>query len=238
MKHIKQADLVLHHYGERLDSKQRHHLIHCPVCQTALDQIGTEIEPMTRWEVPKLPADYGKQVWKKLEPQLDAEPVPMKPFHPAPKWTWALAAAALVVLALLLSQRNTLAPYSIQNQEASQRILNDRLANHLERTTEVLADIKSPGETPSPVTEDAETVRWLLRDNRLYRRAASQNQTPAMAEVLEEVEFLLLQLSHPDPTTTLPDHLSEDVSVLLPKLRQLQSNLTKTPQPLATEHNF
>jgi len=238
MKHIKEADLILHSYGEPLDGEQGHHLDQCPVCQTLLDQIQEDLSPLDRWEVPKTPANYGKQVWKKLETKLHEPPAESPKPRPFPKWTWALMVAAVVISALIISQRQTLDPYSIQAQDGSQRILNDRLANHLERTTQVLANIESPAEEPASTAEAAETLRWLLRDNRVYRQAASQNQTPNMAEVLEEVEFLLLQLSHPSPNTELPDHLSEDVSIILPKLRQLQSSLATPPTPMANESNF
>ncbi len=110
MKHLSDEQLVFHHYQEGDD---RHsveaHLAGCEACRAryrALRDVLLAI-PVTR--VPEQSADYGRQVWQRLQPRLDECVLPFwrRPFErpnvfSLPRWWLAPATTALVLAAFLL----------------------------------------------------------------------------------------------------------------------------------------
>ena len=89
---------------------------------------------------------------------------------------------------------------------ARDQILLSALAGHLERSERLLVEVANaePEEPERPADLAAER-RWaedLLAANRLYRQSARQGGRPRLAAVLDELEPLLLELTH------APDELS------------------------------
>lgn len=230
MTHLNEDTLILHHYGESIAPELRSHLEHCVDCQAALERLKTELKLVSSLPDPVIPKDYGQKVWQELAPKLDQPTVA----NPHFRWGWLALAAAAVIGAFFLGRLKPNQPWSIDQHHGPDRILHSQLAQHLDRTTQILDKVDSPQSEPLETDE----LRWLLRDNRLYRQVLTQQQSPNMLEILEDIEFLLLRLKHPDPATTLPDTLNQDVEILLPKLRDLKQDLnlptptrqTQTPE--------
>ncbi len=116
---------------------------------------------------------------------------------------WAAAAAlAILLAAAFLAGRF----WPRQQQEPSaaaipteirERILLVAVSDHLERSQMVLVELAN---TEAKGTVDISTERqWardLVGDNRLYRQAAARAGKQGMANVLEELERVLLEIAH------------------------------------------
>jgi hypothetical protein len=81
------------------------------------------------------------------------------------------------------------------------RVLLVALEGHLDRTQMVLTELANadPGQSMD-ISEEAAAARELLDDNRLYRQTAAQVHDASLVQVLDELERVLVDLSH-RPTT-------------------------------------
>ena len=110
MKHLSDEQLVFHHYQE---SDDRHsveaHLAGCEACRARYQALQDVLSAIPVTPVPERSADYGRQVWQRLQPRLNEGAVPFwrrlfeRPSLPSPpRWWLAPAMAALVLAAFLV----------------------------------------------------------------------------------------------------------------------------------------
>ena len=130
--------------------------------------------------------------------------------RPAP-WLAAAAVVALAVGAYWLGRHNasidrapqvpvtataTPAP-SLGTEAIRDRVVLAALGEHLDRTERTLVELvnSQPGGRVDIWAEQA-WARDLLEANRLYRQAASNAKTPALSQVLDDLEPVLLQIAN------------------------------------------
>ena len=130
--------------------------------------------------------------------------------RPAP-WLAAAAVVALAVGAYWLGRHNaaierapqapltaTVTPAPSPGSEAIRdRVVLAALGEHLDRTERTLVELvnSQPGGRVDISAEQA-WARDLLEANRLYRRAASNAKTPALSQVLDDLEPVLLEIAN------------------------------------------
>jgi hypothetical protein len=165
--------------------------------------------------VPERAANYGAQVWRRLEPAIGGRR----------RWAWPLlwpvrhwavtAVTATLIVAAFLAGRNYPKAQPAQTANAGQvreRILLVAVGDHLERSQMVLVELANakPGES---LDVGSERVRAgdLVAANRLYRQTAARTGDTRVASVLDELEPVLLEIAHG------PDRLTPEA---LEKLRQ------------------
>jgi hypothetical protein len=213
MKQLEDDDLILYLYGEAEDPDAMRQQIEsseelrarCETLRQVLAAVDDDALP-----VPERGEGYGAEVWARLQPRLAQErrarliPFPSSsPSRQAAVW----AAAALVLLAVGFGLGRLSRPQALP-QEARDRILLATVANHLERSERLIAEVANG---PGPVDFSAERAwaRDLLTANRLYRQSVQQAGRPRLADVLDELEPFLLDLAH------APDELpAEEVEAL------------------------
>jgi hypothetical protein len=214
MKPLEDDDLILYLYGEAEDPEAMRRQIEeseelrarCETLRQVLAAVNDDALP-----VPERGEGYGAEVWARLQPRLDQErrgrliPFPSRPLRQMMGW----AAAALVLLAAGFSLGRLSRPQALP-QEARDRILLATVANHLERSERLLAEVANSS-TQGPVDLAAERA-WandLLAANRLYRQSVQQSGRQRLAGVLDELEPFLLDLAH------APDDLpAEEIEAL------------------------
>ena len=155
--------------------------------------------------VPVRGPEYGSEVWARLEPRL--------PRTAHARWTgarpWLAAAAAvlLVVTAFVAGRwsRSSPAPAPVAGPDRAapadarsirERVVLAALADHVERAERALVELANAGGDTVDLSAEQAWARDLLDANRLYRQSARTAAPPALSEVLDEIEPILLAIVH------------------------------------------
>lgn len=189
------------------------HLAECEACRAEAAALRETLEAASAQAVPERGDDYGAQVWARLEPKLGTRVATTR----STAWRGWLAAAAVLVavagafLAGRLSRETTPAATiaaragSPDASAIRERVVLAALGDHLDRTERTLTEIvnASDGDRVDISAEQA-WARDLLDANRLYRQSARGAASPAVAQLLDDLEPVLLDIVHS------PSRLSAD----------------------------
>jgi hypothetical protein len=235
--HPAEEDLVMLYYRETSPDELaiRAHLETCLVCAAAYRNLARILDACDDLPVPEPHPAFESRMWNRLAPRL----------HPVPMWRnrwFAIAAAAVMLVAAFLAGRFTRpqgSPPRIVaiSADGRQRVLVMALGDHLERSQMVLSELANGPDQLADVSTERERARTLISENRLYRQTAADSGDPAMAQVLDELERVLLDISHGTDTGEIKSRI--DSESLLFKLRVLEANLShagSSPQPPSAAH--
>jgi hypothetical protein len=190
--------------------------------------------------VPDRGADYEDQVWNRLSPKLGLRS--RSSWWVSGKWAAIAAMCALVVIAFVAGR------YSPSVQETStasqsgvrERVLVVAVGDHFERSQMVLVELKNLPESKNiDITDEQSFAKDLLSANRLYRQTALTTGDNGLADVLEDLERVLVEVVH-SPSTISSAQLDDireriESQELLFKMRVIGSNLTDRAQQSAVE---
>jgi hypothetical protein len=117
-----------------------------------------------------------------------------------------------------------------ESEESAGRVLESQLGRHLERSRRVLVELVNSPDSPSwDISAERRMAEDLLENNRLYRQTANQVGQSGLEETLEDLERILLEISHsPDrvPAETLESLRRRIESLeLLFRVRVLESQI-------------
>jgi hypothetical protein len=188
------------------------HLRQCGACSEARDELGRVLDAAASIEVPARGSDYGAQVWARLEPRLPARR--QRRFE-VPRW-FAAAAVLLIAASAFVIGRWSRGP-SVPDSAAApaereldarsirERVVLTALGDHFDRTERTLLELTNTSAS-GLVNIGAEQAwaRDLLEANRLYRQSARGTASPALIELLGEVEPILTEIVN-SPTRLTPD---------------------------------
>lgn len=213
MNHLTEEQFVLYYYGEGEDSPAvREHLDGCERCRAQYANLQRVLNVVDSAPVPERDANYGAQVWNRLQPSLGGRR----------RWAWPLlwptrhwAAAAVMttlVVAAFLAGRYYPKAKSGQTANAGQvreRILLVAVGDHLERSQMVLVELVNarPGQ-PLDITPERARAGDLVAENRLYRQTAAHTGDTRVASVLDDLEPVLLDIAH-SPGRLTPEELEK-----------------------------
>ncbi len=205
--HPLEDDLVLHYYGEAVDARVQQHLDGCEECRTHYRSLQRVLNVVDGYAAPERAADYGSQVWGKLALPAGRKPAGGWLFGWVREKQWAWAALLVLSLggAFYAGRLSTGGPAAVEMAEAESapdgRILLSAVGNHLDRTQMVLLELSNVAEDGS-IQASQEDVVELLNANRLYRTTATQAGEAAVADTLDELERLLMEVAHLAPKLT------------------------------------
>ena len=214
MNHLTEEQFVLYYYGEGDGSPAvRDHLDGCEACRAEYASLQRVLNVVDSAPVPERDANYGSQVWGRLQPSLGSKwgrPFGLSwwpaRFWPARHWAAAALVAMLVVAAFLAGRYYPKAQTGAQTANAGQvreRILLVAVGDHLERSQTVLLELVNaqPGQSLD-VASERERAGDLVAENRLYRQTAARTGDTRVASVLDDLEPVLLEIAHgPDRLT-------------------------------------
>lgn len=213
------ASLALDEAPDDLRRVAEEHLAACAECTAAMEEIRATLNAAATLEVPERGEDYGAQVWAAIESRLPARerdtiapaPVPARPAAIATNWRpWLAAAAALLIASgsYWLGRRSVApAPSTGVGAVATnagtpaagirERVVLTALGDHFDRTERTLVELlnSDPGAQVDISAEQA-WARDLLDANRIYRQAAKGAQAPALSQVLEDLEPVLMEIAN------------------------------------------
>jgi hypothetical protein len=228
MKHINDDDLVLLYYGDRNQNELQElqtHLAGCGECRTEFERV-TSLLAAIDFPTPEPPEHYGRDVWYRLHPILPNQArTPRFGWFGAAKWATAVATAAILFAAFNLGRwfeqsventRTHPSPQttSVDHVAARERALLLALGAHLERAQVVLTELANTNLSRNiDISSEQEVARTLIPDNRLYREAAMQLADRQIANMLDELERLLLDVSHrpSEPSTSELHDIREQI---------------------------
>jgi hypothetical protein len=210
MNHLTEEQFVLYYYGEGDDSPAvREHLDGCEACRSEYAALQRVLNVVDTAPVPERAAEYGAQVWSRLQPAMGSRRARwMSPiFWPVRHWGMAAGVAALMVAAFLAG-RFYPGPRPAQQASAGQvreRVLLVAVDDHLERSQMVLVELENakPGEALNFASE-RERAGDLVAANRLYRQTAARTGDTRVSSVLDELEPLLVEIAN-GPAELTPD---------------------------------
>jgi hypothetical protein len=238
MNHLSEEELILHYYGEEGDAFcAAQHLDECDDCRAHYSSLQRVLNVVDSLPVPARSEEYGAEVWRRIEGRL---PSRRRWWSLEGSWRWAGAAAALaslVVVAFLAGRmfpkahpRTATVQVAAVDKQAGERVLLVAVGDLLERSQMVLIELDhaTPAEKVD-ISQEQERAADLASENRLYRQTALQSGDNAMAGVLDDLERVLVDISH-EPAQMAPQELEnlqkrmESAGILF-KIRVLGTNV-------------
>jgi hypothetical protein len=202
--------LISYYYGEAEDPAAVERLLASdPAARQLFQELSALLAQVQPSEPPERGEDYPRRMWQKiqwrLEPQLRFrwwEFLTLRQVVPA------VLLAAFIIGAFLVG-RYAGGPASLPepgiSAQARRQILLAAVGEHLERSQLVLIELlNAPPGGSLDVSAERREAGDLLTDNRLYLAAAEHAGNASIAEVLDELERVLIELRHG------PDRLSPD----------------------------
>ena len=241
--HLTEDELILQYYGEteradraRIDS----HLASCGDCQLAQDQLRRVMTLVDSAAPVEAPMGFERTAWARLEPALDlhgndspvrrsAKKVYDLVFGRSareggwfPQWALAGGVAALVVAAFVAGRVSggdpavTTSPAAVVAEVEPGSVLQTAFGEHLDRTQMMLVELAN-AETDGTDVLAGEQARAgdLVAVNRIIRQSALQSGDAQVADILEDLERVLLEIANAPANATSND------------LTDLQSRITR-----------
>ena len=220
MKHLSEEQLVLYHYREMGEAGEtedagavKEHLTSCGECRQVYEELQQTFAAVEALPVPERGEGYGREVWARLQTQLGEQPQAgwMAWLQPH-RWTFSLqqalvaaTMAAVLVVGILVGRFTSPGQNGRSPEQVRERILLVAVGDHLDSSQMVLVElVNATGNGTVDITSERRWAEDLIADNRLYRLTASEAGEAAVADLLEELERVLLEVAHS------PDVVSSD----------------------------
>ena len=255
MKHMTEEELIAYREGvtaERVGVAR--HLAVCEECRAELERIEAVLAALDTLPVPSPGDDYGRRVWQQISPRLPEKPAEWWQSWFEPKRLGALAAvAAMLVIAFLagrITKHDRPGGDVVANKaQIRERVLVVAVGEHLGRSEMMLVELSNaapinPAQKQVNISAEQRRAEDLLDENRLYRQTALQEGDSALASVLDELERVLLDVTH-SPEEVTPAQLEKirqriESQGILFKVRVVGRELEerqKATKPAPAEHN-
>ncbi len=242
MNHLSEEQLILHYYGEEGDALTvEQHLDECSDCRAFYGSLQRVLNVVNSLPVPERSAEYGAQVWRRLEHQI--RPSRQWGFS-MPLWRWAAvgtAFAGLMVTAFVAGhfyhQPKPL-PIAATDKKSGEKILLVAVADYLERSQTVLIELTNANPKEPVDISDAQAVAGdLVSESKLYKQTAAHTGDTAVAGVLDDLDRVLSDIAHA-PSQLSPEQLAQmrqklQADGILMKIRVLDPKLGNHEGPEA-----
>ncbi len=225
MKHPNEEELIAYHGGEVLRRDAiADHLSDCPECREELERIDAVLAALGTLPIPEPGEDYGQRVWQQIAPRLPEKRARWWNCSAGGSFTagwleprrWAAvgAIAAVVIVAFLagrVTKRVTPEPAVADAGNVRERVLIMAVGEHLGRSEMVLVELGNAAPANSKqkevnISSERHRAEDLLEENRLYRQTALEQGDTGLANVLDELERVLLDVAH-SPQQVTPAQL-------------------------------
>ena len=212
MKHLSEEQLIAYQHGESVGRETATgHINLCAECQAELNRLAEILAAYQALSVPDPGEDYGRRVWQQIAPRLEEKRSRWWQVLIEPR---RLTAAGLVTALLLVaflagrvSKRVDHGDAALTAEQVRQRVMLLAVGEHLGRSEMVLMEIANAGPEGTGVKQvnlssQRRRAEELLDENRLYRQTALQEGDTGIANVLDELERVLLDVAHSSGNVT------------------------------------
>jgi hypothetical protein len=204
MNHLTEEELILHYYRE-IDPDQQprieDHLAACGECQAAGAQLTGVLHLVEATPMPDARPGFERDVWARLEPRLEARSR-WRAWTAPPRWVLAGCVGVLLVIAFVAGRFSgepaAPAPITLsQAAPASERVLRTEVGDHLDRAQMMLVElVNTDGDQLDDLTGEQARAADLVSANRLFRQSAEQSGDAAIADILDDLERVLLEIAN------------------------------------------
>lgn len=245
--HLNDDDLILHYYGEASADEARveTHLSACAACRQAFAALRRDMEAFDAAPVPEPGPSFERTVWARLAPQIDRmDARPRARWFSAPRFVFAGAFAAIILMVGLLVRSLPTAPAPAAGADADAGALRERVmlaavSDHIEQSEVVLVELAnaSADDEGMNVSLERTAADDLVSAGRLYRDTAIQTGNLQLAALLEELEMVLVDIAR-GPEALTSDQLEDirqqiETQQLIFKLRVLGADVKARQQKSA-----
>lgn len=204
MKHYGEEDLILLFYGESSESEAiERHLGECERCRAEYEALKVTFAAVDAVEVPDRNEAYPREVWARLQAEIGRREATGWRVWLAPRRLVPVAAVAILVMAAFLAGqwRGTRVTVDTLTEsipgEVRERIVLAALGGHLERSHRLLVELAhAEGNGDVDLSDHRAMARSLMNLNRVYRRTAEKGGDPFVADVLQDLERVLLEVAN------------------------------------------
>ena len=249
MTHPSEDDLILRFYGEGDAAEAAAVTAHqrtCGTCRAAWDELSRTMHLVDAAGVPEAPAGFERVMWARVQQALPPR---------SPGWTWrhvvpALSLAAIVLLLVSLGsgwRRGAQAPPATDAVSAAaadstavrERVLLTALDDHFAQTELLLIELmNAPEEGMAALGFERVTADDLVASGRLYRVTAEQTGHVRFAQMLDDLEPVLVEVARSPDTVDRTDFNSLrsriDDNGLLFKVRAVTNDIRERQQEIVT----
>jgi hypothetical protein len=219
MKHLSEEQLIAYQDGEISGrDAAAAHINSCAECKAELSRLEEMLTAYQALPVPDPGEAYGRRVWQQIAPRLaEKRSRWWQVFLLEPRrLTVAGLVAALLLVAFLagrVSKRVTPSVGEVTTTATAdaarvrERVLMLAVGEHLGRSEMVLMEIANAAPESASVKQvnlssQRRRAEELLDENRLYRQTALQEGDTGIANVLDELERVLLDVAHSSGSVT------------------------------------
>jgi hypothetical protein len=222
MQHLSEEQLIAFQDGDDAVRKEwAQHVSECVDCRAELDGIEGMLVAFQALPVPEPGTEYGRKVWQQIAPELREKRSPWWKAFLEPRYLTAAGLVTALLLVAFLAGRvsKRVADGPVANgtvattteAQVRERVLMLAVGEHLGRSEMVLMEIANaqPGGTGEDaglknvnLTSQRRRAEDLLDENRLYRQTALQEGDLGLANVLDELERVLIDVAHSPQTVT------------------------------------
>lgn len=210
MKHFSEEQLIAFREGETTQREAiAEHLTACAACREELAKIEAVLRALDNLPVPERSADYGRAVWQKIAPQLPERAGRRWRAWFQPRRLVSLGAVAAMVIAAFAAGwwSKPQPPAGLTQAQVRERVLVVAVGEHLGKSEMVLMELANAapaarGQKEIDISAEQKRAEDLLDTNRLYRETAEQQGDTGLANVLGDLERVLMDVAHsPDEIT-------------------------------------
>lgn len=204
MSPLRDEELILYYYGEAADETEIEEQLES---STELRQryaaLSLVLDSVEEKPTPELPQAYGSRIWHRIAPQISAS----RGYSSSwgwlrPRRQWGLAAVMVLLLAVAFLAGRQVSDHEDQlmaglPNDGRERILLMTVAGHLERSEMLLLELVNTRDNGDiDLSLERQLASELGQESRLYRQAATQAGKTDVAALLEQLETVLVELSH------------------------------------------
>lgn len=202
MTHLEEQQLVEHYYNDDANhAGVATHLALCAQCRAEFERLSATLASVSIYEPPAREENYGTDVWNRIRAHLPEREKRSWWNRPgARRWVAVGAMAVLILTAFLLGRLSKPVPAQnpeIAGKDRDKKVLLVALGDHLERSQMILVELThAPDSDNVDISSEQKRAEELLSSNRLYRQAAVKSGDADIAAVLDELERVLLEVTH------------------------------------------
>lgn len=246
MDHLSEEQLILHYYGEEGDAlATERHLEECAECLSVYGSLQRVLNVVDSLPVPERGAQYGAEVWRRIEKELPARKWWRFGAGGVPVLRWAFAGAALTALLAVAFLAGRFYPHPrklllAEDPQVRERVLLVAMGDYLDRSQMVLIELANANaQGPLDISSEQARAQDLISESRLYRQTAATTGNTSVTGILDEVERVLLDITH-EPSRLSPADLDKfrqrlEAEGILFKIRVVNSNVRSQEEAPAPE---
>jgi hypothetical protein len=185
------------------------------VCQATLQELQRTLTAVDAHRIPEPGAGYEAKVWARVHERLDRAPARTWRAWFAPRRLAFAGGIAVLLLAAFFAGRYSQQPQPLRQARTAtptpgrqaattslqvqvrDRVLLVAVSDHLQRSQMVLIELMNgPTNGPVDISGTQEWARDLVPTNRLIRQTANEAGERVVADVLDDLERLLVEIAN------------------------------------------